>query len=106
MVSGVYQVAMVTTMGKKRGILTLHADDGALGGTLFIMGVENRIETGQVLAEHCTFNGLMQTQMGEVRYTIDCDIDGDQLSGVAKTSKGDMRFTGLRQTEQTERMDC
>lgn len=105
MVSGAYQVTLVTTMGKKRGILTLHADGGALGGSLFIMGVKNHIETGHVVAEHCTFSGLMQTQMGEVRYTIDCDIDGDQLNGVAKTSKGDMRFTGLRKTKRTERMD-
>ncbi|MDL2318996.1 hypothetical protein LJC74_08005 [Eubacteriales bacterium OttesenSCG-928-A19] len=106
MVGGVYQVAMITTMGKKRGTLTLHADDGVLSGRLFIMGVENRIESGHVDAEHCIFSGCMQTQTGEVRYTIDCNIDGDQLTGVAKTSKGDMRFTGLRQTEQTERTNC
>lgn len=99
MINGTYQVVLHTTMGKKNGSLNVQAKGETIGGTLSIMNYENLIDEGRFDGNHCILKGLLNTLMGEVSYTIVCVIEGDILNGTVKTSKGDMRLTGKKQTD-------
>ena len=69
MVDGTYQVRMRTPLGVKNGELILHSNDGTLNGSLVVMGKKNIFEPG---------------------------VNGDELSGIAKTKKGDLALNGIR----------
>ncbi len=96
MVNGTYQVIMKTPMGAKKGELSLQESDDRLDGQMIIMGKENPIESGAVDGGHVTFSGALKTAVGRMTYEADLQISGDELSGTAKTNKGNFRLTGSR----------
>ena len=84
MVDGTYQVRMRTPLGVKNGELILHSNDGTLNGSLVVMGKKN------------IFKGKIQTSVGKTDYVCSGSVNGDELSGIAKTKKGDLALNGIR----------
>lgn len=96
MLDGTYRIALQSPMGMKRGTLTLHTQGARLGGILDILGSRNVITAGQCREEQGCFSGEIKTAVGSLHYEAEAQISGEQLTALAKTSKGNMKITGTR----------
>ena len=96
MVDGTYQVRMRTPLGVKYGELILHSNDGTLNGSLVVMGKKNIFEPGTTDGKNFNFKGKIQTSVGKTDYVCSGSVNGDELSGIAKTKKGDLALNGIR----------
>lgn len=89
-----YTVKLKTPMGIKKGDLVFSADGTILNGKLLVMGHENSFEGGSVEENRFNFSGEIKTAMGKVAYECTGSIDGEKLTGVAKTKKGELFLDG------------
>ena len=96
MVDGTYQVRMRTPLGVKNGELILHSNDGTLNGSLVVMGKKNIFEPGTTDGKNFNFKGKIQNSVGKTDYVCSGSVNGDELSGIAKTKKGDLALNGIR----------
>lgn len=100
MIDGTYQVMMKTPMGVKKGELTLKSENNALTGSIYVMDRETPLLSGTTDGANFSFSGDLETAAGKLAYNCAGRVDGDVLSGMAKTRKGDFPLTGTRQTSQ------
>lgn len=99
MLDGIYGIQMRTLLGWKKGTLTLRTQGGLLSGVLEILGNRNPIADGIALDNRCRFRGEIRTALGSVAYEAEGEVDGDTLTALSRTSKGDLQITGTRLTE-------
>ena len=48
------------------------------------------------MAKIFNFKGKIQTSVGKTDYVCSGSVNGDELSGIAKTKKGDLALNGIR----------
>lgn len=96
MIDGTYAINIKTPMGLKKGELTLAGKDGVLTGKMVALGKENDINPGTYDGDHFAFSGELKTAVGKLAYDLSGTVNGDELSGVAKTKKGDLTLKGTR----------
>lgn len=96
MVDGSYQVKLRTPLGVKKGELVLQSQDHVLTGRMTVMGKENGIGPGTTDGDSFQFEGKIKTAVGELAYVCSGIVNGDALTGTAKTKKGDMALSGTR----------
>ena len=96
MIDGKYNIIMKTPMGLKKGNVTLNAEGNSISGSLEILGKINTFENGTTDGKQCTFSGNLQTAMGKIAYVVEGTVEGDTLTAISKTKKGDMQITGSR----------
>ena len=96
MIEGKYDIIMKTPMGAKKGAVILHVNGDSLSGYLDVLGNRNKFENGTVNGDSCMFSGELKTAVGKVAYVVEGCVDGDTLTAVSKTKKGDMQITGTR----------
>ena len=60
------------------------------------MGKKNIFEPGTTDGKNFNFKGKIQTSVGKTDYVCSGSVNGDELSGIAKTKKGDLALNGIR----------
>ena len=98
MIDGNYDIIMKTPVGPKSGELSIVTENDFASGTLNILGSINVFTKGQIKGNRCSFSGEIKTAMEKVAYVAECVFDNGQLTALAKTAKGDMPITGIKQT--------
>jgi hypothetical protein len=96
MLDGKYEIIMKTPMGTKKGTVILRVDGDTIRGRLDIMGNSIMLENGTVNGNSFTFRGELKIPMGKVAFLVEGSIDGDRLTAITKTKKGNMSITGKR----------
>lgn len=96
MIDGTYAISIKTPMGLKKGELTLAGNDGILTGKMSALGKENEITPGTYSGDDFAFSGELKTAVGKLAYNLSGTVNGNELSGVAKTKKGDLILKGTR----------
>lgn len=96
MVDGSYQVMLKTPMGVKKGELILQSAEGILSGAMIVMGKENQIGSGKTDGSAFSFSGEIKTAVGKLPYECTGNVTGDELTGIAKTPKGNLSLSGKR----------
>jgi len=100
MIDGRFDIVMDSPMGPKKGQVIFQVDNNSLSGYLDILGFCNIIENGSVTGDRFTFSGDMKTAVDVVGYVIQGSVEGDILTAVSKTKKGNMTILGNRFIEQ------
>lgn len=96
MIDGNYSITLKTPMGLKKGELALIGKDGVLTGKMSALGKENEINPGTYDGDNFSFSGELKTAVGRLAYDLSGTADGNTISGVAKTKKGDLILKGTR----------
>ena len=96
MLDGTYSIQMRTPMGPKDGKLLLRTQGNLLSGVLEVLGNANPFTNGQADGNRCRFSSQFKTALGSVDYEAEGQVDGDTLTAVSRTAKGDLKITGTR----------
>ena len=98
MVSGTYHAQVSTPIGVKEGTLTLEEHDGALSGSLHVLGGDTPIQNGAIDAQgKISFSGTLQVPfIGALPFTFEGTHKGDSISGTAVTKMGAIEIAGSR----------
>ena len=96
MLAGTYSITLKTPVGAKKGELILKTDGSGLTGAIVVKGTESPIEAGTVNGSAFTFRGTLDTALGKMAYNAAGHVDGDAITGEAKTKKGTMKLSGKR----------
>ena len=97
MVEGKYSITMKTPLGVQKGVVTLNVNGDSLSGVFKALGTANNFNDGKVSGNNFTFSGRLRTMIGSISYVVEGAIDGDNITAVAKTSKGNFQITGKRE---------
>lgn len=96
MIEGKYSITMKTPLGTQKGVVTLNVQGDSLSGSFKAMGTANSFSNGKVSGNKITFSGTLRTIIGSIPYVVEATIEGDNITGVAKTSKGNFQIDGKR----------
>lgn len=96
MLEGKYQVILKTPMGAKKGELLLKNENSVLTGSMTALGKTNALTPGTTDGECFQFSGELQTAVGKLAYDCSGKVEGDVITGSAKTKKGSMAMSGKR----------
>lgn len=89
----VYKVAVRTPLGRFTTDISMDIlDDNRLVGSFVIMGLESSFEGTIDQADKVSFNGNINTPIGELEYDAIGEISGDEFHGKAKTRVGEFEF--------------
>ena len=98
MLDGMYDLNVDMPLGKKKGkvSITTQGDDVVLDLEAPLIGKQSI--TGKLQPPNgFTAGGSMRVKLvGKVDYTAEGKVEGDQLTGVIHSSKGDLTITGTR----------
>jgi len=103
MVGGVYFLALKTPMGIKNGELVLEELGNVLTGRMKLFGTERGIIPGRREGSRFAFSGEWETAVGVLAYECTGLAEGDTLSGVAKTRKGDFPMKAVRKPAKNKK---
>lgn len=95
----VYQVTLESSMGPRRGTLTLTEEAGTLCGDFSILGTRNDFSGGRREADLLCFSCTLQTKTGCVVCRMQLHAQGNTLQGTVYTARGNMFLTGTRCTD-------
>ena len=102
-ISGSYQCTMACKHPagmelERRGVLTLRESDGQLQGAMFsaFVWVEAPFTCGMVNGEEFSFTAHFGTPCQQFSLAVSGRVEGDSLTGVAKSPVGDYQLTGRR----------
>ncbi len=95
-VSGTYNTAASSPMGKVEGTLILTAEGDALTGSMTGMGSTIGIHDGKVSGDSFEFEVEVDTPMGKMKITVKGAVDGARIFGSFVTTFGQMPFEGTR----------
>ena len=97
MLDGVYRGEVDTKLGKKSGtvVLATQGDMVAIDLEAPIVGKQELV--GKANGDSFTADGSVKVPfMGSIDYTVEGKVEGDTISAVVHTSKGNMKLTGTR----------
>lgn len=97
MIDGTYNVQAKTPLGKKAGTLILTTDQSNCNAELSIAGKTTHL-VGTIDGELVTFTGKVKLPfpIGEVSYTLEGSVEGDDLKGVCRYKKASFEVSGTR----------
>ena len=95
-VAGTYETITKTPLGDQKGNLVMIVNNGEITGSLTFMGDVSQLENGKETGNE--FNVCCQTQgmFGKMKVEMIGAVEGDLISGMAKTMMGNFTFSGKR----------
>lgn len=96
MVGGTYSIVLKTPLGAKKGTLKLSEKGGLLTGSMTVLGVKIRLKAGECDGEHFKFSSRLKTPVRELSYDCEGCVNGDELTGMLMTGRGNMPLSGTR----------
>lgn len=91
-----YQIQLSTQLGTRRGVLHWTEQDGALNGTLDLLGQRTSLSGRKRAADACCFSGTIQTPVSCIPYRAVCVLHDTHLQGTFHTVSEDLPVTGER----------
>ncbi len=93
---GAYNIKVKTPMGSQKGTLRIKTDGNAFSGSIENkIGVSN-FSGGTIAGNTLTWNAETKTPLGAMAVTYTATIQGDKISGEAKTPFGKAPMEGCR----------
>lgn len=96
MVGGTYSIMLKTPLGAKKGTLKLSEKDSALTGSMSVLGFKIRLKAGKCEGDRFKFSSRLKTPVRELSYDCEGEVNGDELTGMIMTGKGNMAISGTR----------
>lgn len=93
--NGLYNViAKAPMLGRQRGKINFINEDGKLSCVVTFM--RNDVPVEDLAVDGNSFSGICNapSPMGTMRLEVSGTVDGKTISGVFKTSMGDMKYSG------------
>lgn len=91
-----YQVAIKTPLGRMSTVIEItFNEDKTLVGEFEIMKLVSTFKGNCIDAGSIEFSGTINTPIGEIEYSANANINGNDFSGIAKTRVGDFEFMPL-----------
>lgn len=99
MISGTYTAQVDTPIGTKKGTLQLsEGTDGALQGTLTVLGGTTEIEEGKLEGSKLSFSGTLSIPfIGALPYRFEGEYADPDITGVAHSKMGSIAISGSRE---------
>ena len=94
--NGTYRVSLKTPFGPQAGTVTLVEQNGALSGSIDALGAKNPFSGGTAQGNRFSFSGSLRTMVGRIDYTAEGVVEGDTITGTARTRFGIIRLSGRR----------
>ncbi|MBT1169623.1 hypothetical protein [Bifidobacterium sp. SO4] len=95
MIDGTYNVIVRTPLGARKGVVDLSDKDGVLTATVTVKG-RTQNATGTADSDAFAFSGKAKTPVGMLDYRINGHVDGDDITAVCLTAKGEFSISGKR----------
>lgn len=97
MIDGTYEVYAKTPLGKKSGKLVLSTDQNVCNAELSVAGKTKHL-VGTINGDMVTFEGKVKLPFpaGEVNYSLEGTVEGDELKGVCRYKKKSFEVWGTR----------
>lgn len=95
-IDGTYDITVKTLKGKQDGRLVFKTDGGVLTGTSESGGEVVELLNGSVEGSEFQFKVKQKTPIGRLSISFKGTVDGDRISGKAKTPFGPAPFEGNR----------
>lgn len=96
MFSGKYNIGMNTPMGMQQGSLMLNQNNDMLSGYIEFMNSRFEIKNGKVSNNKAMFDGMFQTPMGGMNYSVTCTLEGNNLMAIVNTNFGNFNVSGTK----------
>ena len=94
-----YRITLHSPMGPREGELTLTGEvNGAVTGILSVLGFQQPV-AGQEKGGCLQLKHRLRTAMQELECVSLLELAGETITGVTHTSKGTIRWTGVRQPD-------
>ena len=93
---GTYDIMVKTIKGKQGGRLVFKTEGGTLTGTSESGGETVELQEGTANGNEFQFFVKQKTPIGRIKVTFKGKVDGDTISGKAKTPFGPAPFEGTR----------
>lgn len=92
-----YSVILESQLGPRTGTLRLEDIDGALNGTLTLLGYENPV-SGEWVGEHSLrLSHHLRTQVSELSCVSVFELEGDRITGTLINGQNIMKWHGERE---------
>ena len=79
MTNGKYNFTANTPMGAQEGVLDIQEADGAVTGTVDIMGTTCDIKNGTLTGDDLKFETKVQTMFGSFKFKVTGTVKGDEI---------------------------
>ncbi len=96
MLDGKYSISLNTPIGPINGNITLITAGENVSGILETMGMKNNFLGKKIDDSRCQFKGNFNSPLGNIQYTADCVINGNNIELVANSNKGNFKLQGKR----------
>lgn len=94
-IDGTYNLIVRTPLGARKGVANLSDKDGVLTATVTVKG-RSQHATGTADGDAFAFVGKAKSPVGMLDYRINGHVDGDDITAVCSTSKGEFPINGKR----------
>jgi hypothetical protein len=98
MIDGTYEINIDVPLVDKHGRAELHSDGNTVTGVIDAPVIGEQSIEGTLDSENsftCT-GSFMLFLFGVIEYELHCEVNGDDISIVITSSKGDFKFAGAR----------
>ena len=96
MLDGKYSISLSTPIGPINGTITLNCVGESVSGILETMGMKNNFQGKKIKDNQCQFKGNFNSPLGNIQYTADCIVNGNNIELIANTNKGNFKLQGKR----------
>ena len=79
MLNGKYRFTANTPMGAQEGVLNIEEADGAVTGTVDIMGTECDVKNGTLDGDVLKFETSVRTMFGSFKFDVTGQVKGDEI---------------------------
>lgn len=95
-----YKIVLESQLGPREGMLQLEERDGALEGTITLLGYENPV-SGQWIGEHSIrLSHGLHTQISDLSCISIFEMDGNTIVGTLQNDRNTMKWRGEKETGQ------
>ena len=98
----IYDVALKTQLGLKKGIMSLHIDQGNINGYLDILQHSEPFNGKIGITGDCTLHGEFKTLMRFIKYTAIGHIDKSNVQLVLQSAGEQFEMTGTARTQEVQ----
>ena len=80
MLNGKYNFTSDTPMGAQEGVLNIEEADGAVTGSVDIMGTTCEVKNGILEGDVLKFETSVRTMFGSFKFDVTGQVNGDEIS--------------------------
>lgn len=94
--AGKWNVTLDTPLGKQSAVWDIRQAGGGWTGTMQAKTGASELKNMKVQGDTLAFETSVKSPLGSINAIVNCSLQADAVSGICKTSYGNMRFSGVR----------